>query len=141
MKVSINGLRVDKSLISVNSGLNYGRFDYTNLEVSKYKIILASHEFIALIEDTYNSVRDEIKQDDEAQNETSAFTTINYGSITQLLQNQQALQDITTTYLDLMLFDKLFTQSNNPHYIINSTEQVEMINDNIEISGISYRKQ
>lgn len=141
MKVYINDLEVDKALISQNTGLNFGRFDFDGLLIDNYRIIIPYKDFIDIIEADYNVIRDEIKLDDEAQNETSSFTIINYGSITKLLENKQAMQDIITTYLSTILFSKLFAKSNNASFIINSTDMVEINNNKIEISGRSYRKQ
>lgn len=141
MEVYMNEIAVDKALIDVNTGLNFGRFDNDGFLADNYHIILTFKEFIAAIEADYITIRDEIKMDDETQQETSAFTIIDYGSITALLENKQALQDITITYLDRILFSKLFTQTHNAIYIINSTEKVVANNDQIEISGRSYRKK
>ena len=141
MEVYMNEITVDMSLIDVNTGLNFGRFDNDGLLTDKYHIKLTFKEFIAAIEADYNTIRDEIKMDDETQHETSAFAIIDYGSITALLKNKQALQDITITYLDRILFSKLFTQTHKARYIINSTEKVAANNDQIEISGRSYRKK
>jgi len=141
MKVYINNSEVDKSLITVNTGLNYGRFNYEELVIDTYKIIIPIQEFIDAIEPDYNSIRDEIKMDDEKLNETSVFTNINYGSMTVLLKDRKALQEITFTYLDSILFSKLFSQTIHPNYIINSTDLVEVFEDAIEISGRSFRKQ
>lgn len=141
MKVYINDLEVDKSIINVNSGLNFGRFDYEGLVIAHYKILLSSKEFTEAIEADYNSIRDEVKQDDRVQNETSDFTAINYGSITTLLQNKEALQEITITYLDKILFSKLFAESINSKFIINSTDSIEFKNGSIVILGRSYQKR
>ena len=141
MKVCINESVVDNGFISFNTGLNYGRFNFEDLIIDNYKIILSIQEFIGSIQQDYKSIREEIKLDDELQNETSEFTTINYGSITELLNNNQALQDIITSYLDKILFRKLFSQSYKASFIINSTDLVEIIGDSIEISGRSYHSQ
>lgn len=141
MKLYINDLEVDKSIINVNSGLNFGRFDYEGLVIAHYKILLSSKEFTEAIEADYNSIRDEVKQDDRVQNETSDFTAINYGSITTLLQNKEALQEITITYLDKILFSKLFAESINSKFIINSTDSIEFKNGSIVILGRSYQKR
>ncbi len=142
MNVYINESEVDKSLISFNTGLNYGRFDYEGLIIENYRIILSVAEFIDTIQSEYLSIRDEIKLDDDAQNETSAFTAINYGSISALLNNNnnEPLQNIMTTYLDKIFFSKLFSQSNNSRFIINSTEVIELKNDTIEINGRTFKK-
>lgn len=141
MNVYINDFEVDKSLIYFNTGLNFGRFDFDGIQIDNYKITLSVAEFIGLIEADYNKIRDEIKLDDEVQDETSPFTAISYGTITELLQNKESLQEIITTYLDTILFGKLFLQTKNPGFIINSTDLVAKMNNQIEISGRSYRKK
>ena len=62
MKVYINDLEVDKTLVDLNTGLNFNRFNYKGLVIAHYKIILHIKEFIEAIETDYNSIRDEIKQ-------------------------------------------------------------------------------
>ena len=141
MKVYIDNLEVDKNLIAVNISLNYGRFDYEGLVIDDYRVTLTIQEFIDAIEADYKGIRDEIKRDDEEQGEASEFTVISYGSIRELIKNKQALQDITTTYLDKILFGKLFRQSKNASFIINSTDLIEVKNDKIEITGRGCRKK
>lgn len=141
MNVFINQSEINKKLIAVNRGLNFGRFDFEGLVIDHYKIVLSQQEFIKLIEIDYNEIRDEIKLDDELQKETSEFSAINYCSLSELLAtNGDGLFSIVTTYLDRILFDKLFPVSNNGHYIINSTDSVVLVNDKIEIAGRTYRK-
>ncbi|GAA0878715.1 hypothetical protein GCM10009119_16830 [Algoriphagus jejuensis] len=135
MKVYINEEEVDANLMSVNTGLNFGRFDYEGLVVSYYKIVLPTTAFIEAIEQEYTDIRDEIKLDDEEQKETSEFTAIQYGPISKLIENAQALRDVTVTYLDKPLFCKLFEQSDEGTFVINSTDLVEVVADRIEISG------
>ncbi|MEZ5008082.1 MAG: hypothetical protein R2753_08030 [Chitinophagales bacterium] len=141
MNVFINQFEVDKKIISVNTGLNFGRFDYKGLVIDHYKIVLSQQELIDFIEVDYNEIKDEIKLDDDLQKETSEFSAINYCSLNELLAtNGNKLFSIVTTYLDRILFEKLFPSSNNGHYIINSTDSVVVVNDKIEISGRTYRK-
>ena len=141
MNVFINQFEVDKKIISVNTGLNFGRFDIKGLVIDHYKIVLSQQELIDLIEVDYNEIKDEIKLDDDLQKETSEFSAINYCSLNELLAtNGNKLFSIVTTYLDRILFEKLFPSSNNGHYIINSTDSVVVVNDKIEISGRTYRK-
>jgi hypothetical protein len=141
MKILINGSEVDKCLVNVNTGLNYGRFNYEGLMVDRYQVTLSFVEFTDAIEGDYNSIRDEIKMDDALYQETSVFTKVGYGTANDLLQYQQALQEIVTTYLDRILFEKLFSIKGKATFIINSTDEVAIKNDTLVISGQCYRKQ
>lgn len=140
MKFYINDKEVDVTLLSFNAGLNYGRFNYEGLVIDNYVISLTEMEFIEIVEQEYNRVRDEIKLDDESQNETSEFSVIQYGSVERLISSKQALQDVTISYLDRFLFGDLFPQVESAIYVINSTEMVSAVNGMIEISGRTFRK-
>lgn len=140
MNVFINEVEIDKKQLSVNTGLNFGRFDFEGLLIDDFKIVLTEQEFKDCIEPEYNSIRDEIKKDDQIQNDSSAFTAIDYGSISKLLQsNNDLIHEIVTTYLDRILYDKLFTKSGKGSFIINSTDVVMVNNNMVEISGRTYR--
>ncbi|PLX14425.1 MAG: hypothetical protein C0598_01325 [Marinilabiliales bacterium] len=142
MKVLLNDAEIDKTLLTLNDGLNYGRFDIDNILIDNYKIIISIKEFIQLIEKEYFEIRDQIQLDDEQYNDTSEFSSINYPSLDELIiKFPQHLQEIFTTYFDKIFFAKLFTNSNNPDFVINSTDKISIINGYFEISGRTYSKQ
>ncbi len=142
MKIILNNSRIDKSLININPGLNYGRFNIGNLIIDNYKIIISKQELIQIIEKEYIEIRNEIQFDDKKYNDTSEFSVINYPSLNDLIFTYSyQFQEIFTTYLDKILFTKLFVESHNPEYIINCTDGVKLLDENIEIIGRTYRKQ
>lgn len=140
MKITINEKEVDKRLVYVNTGMNFGRFDFQGLQIDTYKIVLTSQELVFLIEKEYNLIRDEIQKDDETYHETSEFSGINYGSIHQLLKHKNIFSEITKTYLDKIIFSKLFQKAPNISYIINSTDFVTVENGIVEFTGRCYQK-
>ncbi len=140
MNIFINGLEIDKKQISVNTGLNFGRFDFEGMIITQFKIILTVQEFKDFIDAEYNNIRDEIKMDDQTQNDTSAFSGVDYCSLTDLLKsNNDFLNEIVSTYLDRILYEKLFSESDKKNFIINCTDGVIVNNNTVEISGRAYR--
>ena len=137
MEVTIQGAKIDTTLISYNDGLNYGRFS-DDTEKLPYEIAIAKDDFIKLLEKDYTAIKEEIKQDDIAQNETSEFTNTNYCGLIELLNHPEDLQEIFSTYLDRILFEKLFTNSKEVIYVINSTATIVHKNKIIYISGNIY---
>lgn len=139
MKLLLNTIEVPKEVFTVNDGLNYGRFFNHNTE--NYEIQLNNNEFIKLIEQEYISVRDEIKIDDEATQEQSEFTATNYCSLLQLLNHASDLEEIVKTYLDIILFKKLFSTTSENTYVINSTDSVTIVATTIVIKGRVFKIQ
>lgn len=139
MKVYLNKLEIDKALLSVNRGLNYGRFfDKTTKD---YEIRLNTSELITLIENEYNAVRDEIKIDDTLYNDESDFTNTNYCSLSEVLQHEFDFEAIMKTYLDKSLFEKLFSETQNAKFILNSTESISIHTNEVVIKGKVFEKK
>lgn len=136
MKVLLNQIEVNKELFIVNDGLNYGRF-FDN-KTKEYEIRLNDSEIINLIENEYNAVRDEIRIDDTIHNDTSDFSNTNYCSLTKLLEYESDFESIMKTYLDRNLFAKLFTETPNNKFVINSTESICINKNEIVIKGKVY---
>jgi hypothetical protein len=135
MTVLINDIEIETKFVTVNDGLNYGRFDGKELEISNYIIKIRHKEFIDVIEDTYNTIRDEIKLDDVSQNEISEFSNTGYCNLPTLMQHHEDLKAIIITYLDRPLLEKLLVLNNKATYIINSTDAVEIDDSHIKIFG------
>ncbi len=133
MKVLIDQIEVNKELLVVNDGLNYGRFFDKN--TIAYEIQFNTTEIIELIEKDYCKVRDEIKTDDIKYNDTSDFTKTNYCSFSQLLNHESDFEEIMKTYLLITLFQKVFTESSKKAYVINSTDSIKIKNDMIIFKG------
>jgi hypothetical protein len=136
MKVLLNQIEVNKELFIVNDGLNYGRF-FDN-KTKEYEIRLNDSEIINLIENEYNAVRDEIRIDDTIHNDTSGFSNTNYCSLTKLLEYESDFESIMKTYLDRNLFAKLFTETPDNKFVINSTESICINKNEIVIKGKVY---
>jgi hypothetical protein len=136
MKVLLNQIEVNKELFIVNDGLNYGRF-FDN-KTKEYEIRLNDSEIINLIENEYNAVRDEIRIDDTIHNDTSDFSNTNYCSLTKLLEYESDFESIMKTYLDRNLFAKLFTETPDNKFVINSTESICINKNEIVIKGKVY---
>ncbi|WP_139181101.1 hypothetical protein [Winogradskyella thalassocola] len=137
MKVLLNNIEVTKETLLVNSGMNYGRF--YNHYTEDYEIQLSTSEFIHLIESEYNNIRNEIKIDDQRHEDDSDFKSTNYCTLSELLVYKSEFEAIVKTYLDQILFDKLFSNSASNTFVINSTESVSVIENKVVISGKAYR--
>lgn len=130
MKVLLQGIETNKKQVTFNRGLNFGRFNGRSTKA--YEIHISEIEFINLIEKEYDEIRDEIELDDKAMSETSHFSNTNYCSLTELLKYESDFEAIVTTYLDRLLFAKLFTESTESKYVINSTDAIK-VHDNLII--------
>ena len=138
MKVFINSIEVDKKLITVNDGLNFGRF--LDRITMAYEIQLADYELIQLIEKEYIAVRDEIKLDDERQQDTSEFTSTNYCALKDLLDHASDFEEVMKTYLANTLFRKAFPEATQNHYVINSMDLIRINNGTITLIGKVFER-
>jgi len=136
MTVLLNHIEVAKELFIVNDSVNYGRF--YDRKTKDYQIQLTQYEIIELIEKDYCEVRNELKRDDQNYNDTSDFTKTNYCSLAQLFHHEADFEAIIKTYLDRTLFQKLFTASSKPTYVINSTDAITIKNDIIIFKGRAF---
>lgn len=137
MKVLLNNIEVTKETLAVNRGMNYGRF--YNYYTETYEIQLSTSEFFHLIENDYDTIRNEIKMDDQLYKDDSDFKSTNYCSLSELLTYKSEFEAIVKTYLDQPLFDKLFSSSASNTFVVNSTESVSVIQNIIIIKGKAYR--
>lgn len=138
MKTFLNGDLSDKACLTVNSGLNYGRF-FGQTEHA-YEIRLSKDEFIGLVETTYNTIRDEIKLDDEMHQDSSDFSDSKYVSLPDLLYFKNEFDSIFKTYLDRNLFMKIFPELHENKYVINCTDSCRIEGNEIIIKGRAYEK-
>lgn len=137
MKVLLNGIEIDKALLTVNDGLNYGRFFDRKTEA--YEIQLSDSELMYLIEKEYIEARDEIKLDDEMDQDTSDFTNTNYCSLRELLAHESDFEEVMKTYLHITLFKKIFADSPKNQYVINSTDLIRINNDTVILKGRVFK--
>lgn len=137
MKVLLNLIEANIAFFSVNDGQNYGRFFDTKTEA--FEIQLTKLELIKLIESEYIAVRDEIKRDDEFENDTSDFTNTNYCSLTELLNHELDFEEIIKTYLHITLFKKIFPETTQKKYVINSTDSIKINNNIVSIKGRVFK--
>lgn len=133
MNVLLNGIEINKELLTVNDGLNYGRFFDKNTE--EYEIQLTDFEVIAFIKKEYIETRDAIKVDDEMYEDRSDFTHTKYCSLEELLKYEADFESIMKTYFHRTLFKKIFHESPKNRYVINSTDSIKIIKDRIVFKG------
>lgn len=138
MKTFLNGIEVNNEIIVVNDGLNYGRF-FDN-EIHEYELHLSKIEFKHLIEKEYNKVRDEIKEDDILNNDSSDFRNSNYCSLSALFHFEEDFHAIMECYLDIALFKKVYRDTDKSKYVINSTDAVRIENNTIIFKGRVFKK-
>ncbi len=133
MNILLNGIEAKTELFTVNSGLNYGRFFEQQAE--RYEVKINTSELVPLIKTEYNKTRDEIKADDQAYNDTSEFTNTNYCSLSELLTHEADFEEVMKAYLDRILLEKLFPDSEFNQYVINSTDSIKKTNNIVSIKG------
>ncbi|TDY13833.1 hypothetical protein [Meridianimaribacter flavus] len=137
MEVEINNLNIDVDKVGYNDGLNFGRF-IENKEVVNYTLKLSKNQFLTVIEADYNQIRDEIKVDDEAMNDTSEFSEVGYCSLEDLFTKNAAFSDIVKTYLGRLLLEKVVIPQENPKYIINSIGGAKVEGNALIIYGKAF---
>ncbi|MGJ8744102.1 hypothetical protein [Polaribacter sp.] len=141
MKVFLNGNEINSEILTVNDGLNYGRFfDDETTVYGAYEVVLSSFELQQLIEQEYNEVRDEIKIDDELYNDVSDFTNTNYCSLSELLAHPIDFKNIMNPYLTMALYTKIFKDSPQNKFVINSTEAIIINENNIIFKGRVFKR-
>lgn len=135
MKIKINNKVIPLQEVSYNDGLNFGRINQPNKLYYNFSLELNFNEFLELIEDDFNQLRAEIKEDDSLYNDSSSFKEVNYNDLKNLLYAKSGLENIIVDYLDRIIYDKLFTTIERKKYTIQSTHFVEINNDKIIIVG------
>ncbi len=138
MIILLNNIKTTIEKFSVNNGLNYG--DFLNYRTLDYEMHFTKNEVIQLIEKEYNDIRDEIKIDDEIYNDGSDFTNTNYCSLSELLNYETDFEEIIKTYLQLTLFNKIFSNTSKNQYVINSTDLIRIKKNTVIFKGKVFNK-
>ncbi len=138
MNILLNGTEVKRELFTINSGLNYGRF--FDHEAENFEVKIPTSELVPLIENEYNKARDEIKEDDQAYDDTSEFTHTNYCSLSELFTHEVDFEEVIKTYLDRILLEKLFPDSELNQFVINSTDSITITDHIISIKGRAFKR-
>ena len=142
MEIFVDGNKTDSEAITVNDGLNFSRFyNLHTSQIREYELHLTKSELISLIEDEYIRVRDEIKQDDLEFNDTSEFSQTGYCSLENLLRFEEEFVIIIHDYLARELYTRLFPPTNDSHFVINSTDSIELNNKEVIIMGRTIIKR
>ena len=132
----INQKVTSASLFVLNDGLGFGRFEHH--QKLMYEIEITAKEFISRMETTYQEVRDEIKADDEAYNETSDFSTVNYCSLQELIGHPKTFEEITKTFFIHPIFNVFLPYATHPRYVINSVDTILAETSNVQINGGAF---
>lgn len=138
MKILLNGKEVNPEILTVNDGLNYGRF--FDAETQVFELQLSKSELKNLIEKEYIQARDEIKEDDKKYKEISDFTNTNYCSLSKLLNHEFDFGEVMKTYLDIVLFQKVFKNNSANIYVINSKDEIKVYENRISFNGRVFTK-
>lgn len=139
MKTFINNLPTEHQKIGVNTGLNFGRFEVECID--ELTIEVSKNELISHLQDEYDKILSEIRDDDQAYNDTSEFSKVNYCSLGELFADEAAFGDIFKTYLDRYFYEAVFTNTNSTDFIINITEKLILQDDKVVIICRCYRKK
>ena len=141
MKVSISNEEESIDNITYNDGLNYGRFDSSEIEVFPYEYSIAKEEFVSLMSSSYEECLEEIRRDDISCNETSAFSQMNYADINSAFEHPEAFAEVIETFFERELFEKTLAENEARAFILNSTEKVEVSNEKITITGRCFKRK
>ncbi|WP_430399357.1 hypothetical protein [Flavobacterium sp.] len=141
MKIKIENSYIPLHLVSHNDGLNFGRINHVENQFTDFILEISFQDFIKLIKEEYNTLKNEIKEDDELYNDSSSFKEIDYKELKEVLYPNSGLELIIKDYLDRIIYDKLFQYSGKKNYIINSTENIEIRNETIYILGKCFKNR
>jgi len=139
VRILIDGENISPLFVSVNDGLNFGRLTGSGI-FKTYSLVLSKNEFIDVLSNDYQKIRHEIKADDEKYGDGSDFLNAGYPSLSELLNFKKEFYSIFTTWLDRLLFLKLFPASDHTKFIIGSTDAITWDGSEIEITGKVYQK-
>lgn len=137
ISIFIDNSLISKEAISYNDGLNFNRF-FNNTVVKPFRVQISKEDFLSILEKNYNEVRDEIKEDDLLNNDSSDFKEVDYCSLQELLQKPKNLHSIFETYLRSFFFKEL-SQNRNAIYVMNSIDGIK-VNEFVEIYGKAFVK-
>ncbi|MBG7612326.1 hypothetical protein IU405_08710 [Polaribacter sp. BAL334] len=141
MKIKINNKVIPLYDVSYNDGLNFGRINQIENQFTDFVLELSFEEFTKLIQEEYNSLKNEIKEDDDLYNDSSSFKEINYKELKEVLYSNSGLELIIKDYLDRIIYNTLFQYSGKKNYTINSTENIEIRNETIYILGKCFKNR
>lgn len=133
----IDNTPISKEAISYNDGLNFNRF-FNDTNLKSFKVQISKEDFLSVLQEEYNAVRNEIKEDDLFNNDSSDFKEVNYCSLIELIEKPKNLHAIFETYLRTFFFKEL-AQNKNATYVINSIDAIE-VNTFVEILGKAFVK-
>lgn len=143
IKIFLNGEEIEIHKISYNSGMNYGQMHRIESDrIGHYEIRISKHHFISNIADFYNSVRDEIKNDDLKHDDDSPFKESNYKDLADLLYPGSPLietfgfveRDFLANVFDHLLHD----ENTKLKGIINSTDSIDIEQEQVIIKGRTF---
>lgn len=127
MKIHIENLEIDVDQVTVNDGLNFGRFDSVDPDrIAVYRLTIGQADFIARFTDVYNQVMTEIKADDLATGDVSEFAELGYCPLKEGFAKPDLLAVVVRDYLarDYILTD-IFGGAQEAKWIINSIDSLE----------------
>jgi len=137
ISIFIDNSQISKETISYNDGLNFNRF-FNDTVVKPFRVQITKENFLSILEEEYSTVRDEIKEDDLLNNDSSDFKEVHYCSLQELLQKPKNLHSIFETYLRSFFFKEL-AQNRKAIYVMNSIDAIE-VNEFVEIYGKAFVK-
>lgn len=140
MRLTIDKTDVDRSLVTYNDGLNYGRFDFPGLEIHNYAVFFPQADFIRLVSTDYLRCMDELNDEDEFAGEVCPLAAAGFPPLDTLLTNFALAADTIKTFLDRDTFAAFGMLNSTADLVINSTDSVYVDSEYVVINGRCFRR-
>lgn len=132
--VSVNQESIPLGLVTVNTGLNFTRFDQVENSVQRYSIQLQLSDFLQRIHPIYQAMLEEIRADDIACNDDSPFRQSQYRPLEDMLKNPEQLFECLG-FLEREMLIELVGCSPHGKFVINSFESLSIDDSSVQLGG------
>ncbi|RLC09398.1 MAG: hypothetical protein DRI57_22180 [Deltaproteobacteria bacterium] len=132
--------------INNTENVGYREFGFgkeVTLDTCSYLIEIPKYEFINLMNTTYSDCIDELKKDDEITGEFDPpFPgATEYPSLEVFIEDhKEAFVEFFKIYFETDFLSLLFSNKNDPVYVINSVDNIEITDASVIVSGKAYKK-
>lgn len=137
----IDEVVTNTNLVTYNDGLNYGRFDATDLRIHEYKIEIDGKEFIRETQDEFWYCLCEMREDDKATGDNSPFKRSGYKPLSQMFEHPRELAECIDIWFDRYILDKFIGLKDTFDYVINSTDEIKVTETKVLLSGKCFERK
>ena len=138
MDLFIAGRAKSADRVCFNDAMGFGQFRRLPGQPQKptpvYEMVFDRQEFIDLFAEAYSQICQEARQEDEATNDTSVFSEIDYPPLSKALDHQPQITEIVEWFLARdHIFPKCLSRTTWRH-VVNSVDEVTA-DEKVRIKG------